>query len=261
MVCRPPNSHNTHEVFLFQVYLVGHIAPGSNERHRGAYPPSHISYSDHHNKKYLKIVRRYASIIVGQFFGHLHSDTFRVIYGENGRPISWALLAPSITPKRNNDGPNNPGLRLYKFDKDTGQVFDYTQYYLDLSGAIANPNRNVEWSVEYNFSTYYSINDINAVNLHTLADKLTHHTPQENSIFSRYYRANSVRFNSGTAALAQCDSHCAHTHYCAITRVDYDEFHQCLQTAASALSASAATSAVAMRTIAKIVLVMWVIVR
>nr|CAI5846210.1 unnamed protein product [Callosobruchus analis] len=171
------------------VYLVGHIPPGSNERQRGAYPPSHISYSDHHNKRYLKIVRRYASIIVGQFFGHLHSDTFRVIYGENGltvgrllgalfqydhefldatavsfhnqryyvifrhyrngfgadskkarlkelgprftlrlkslqkgRPISWALLAPSVTPKRNNDGPNNPGLRLYKFDKDTGQV-------------------------------------------------------------------------------------------------------------------------------------------
>lgn len=39
-----------------------------------------------------------------------------------GRPISWAMIAPSITPKRNHMGPNNPGLRLYKFNKDTGQV-------------------------------------------------------------------------------------------------------------------------------------------
>lgn len=45
----------------------------------------------------------------------------------SGRPISWAMLAPSITPKRSNDGPNNPGLRLYKFDKNTGQV-SYNNY-------------------------------------------------------------------------------------------------------------------------------------
>lgn len=42
-----------------------------------------------------------------------------------GRPISWAMIAPSITPKRNHVGPNNPSLRLYKFNKDTGQVMKY----------------------------------------------------------------------------------------------------------------------------------------
>lgn len=34
------------------------------------------------------------------------------------------MLAPSVTPKRSTDGPNNPGIRLYKFDKHTGQVRD-----------------------------------------------------------------------------------------------------------------------------------------
>lgn len=42
------------------------------------YNSNHITYSDYHNKKYLKIVRKYADIIVGQFFGHLHADTARV---------------------------------------------------------------------------------------------------------------------------------------------------------------------------------------
>lgn len=61
------------------------MAPGSDERQRGVIPSKHIAYSDYHNKRYLQIVRKYASIIVGQFFGHLHSDTFRVIYAENGK--------------------------------------------------------------------------------------------------------------------------------------------------------------------------------
>lgn len=32
------------------------------------------------------------------------------------------MMAPALTPRRINGGANNPGLRLYKFDTDTGQV-------------------------------------------------------------------------------------------------------------------------------------------
>lgn len=53
----------------------------------------------------------------------------------------------------------------------------------------------------------------------------------------RYYRANSVRQNT-----QPCEGVCALNHYCAITRVDYHEFRQCLETAASALSSNAQTS-------------------
>lgn len=64
------------------------------------------------------------------------------------------------------------------------QVFDYTQYYMDLSRVNANSNQNAEWLVEYNFSTYYPVNEINAINLHILADRLTQNYPQE--IFDRF---------------------------------------------------------------------------
>ncbi|XP_066258235.1 acid sphingomyelinase-like phosphodiesterase 3b [Euwallacea similis] len=216
------------------VYLVGHIPPGSDERQKSTSTPVHAMYRDHHNKRYLAIVRKFHSIIVGQFFGHLHSDTFRVMYAENGRPISWAMLAPSITPKRSHDGPNNPGLRIYKFDKDSGQVFDYTQYYLDLTAA--NSNGKADWIVEYNFSTYYGINDITPANLHSLADKFTQETSTDNSVFNKYYKANSVRIHNRPSA--SCDDVCVHTHYCAITRVDYTEHAECLKIDASALSSS-----------------------
>lgn len=50
---------------------------------------------------------------------------------------------------------------------------------------------------------------------------------------NRYYRANSVRYPTRI-----CDNVCSLNHYCAITRIDYREYRQCLETAASALASS-----------------------
>lgn len=41
----------------------------------------------------------------------------------------------------------------------------------------------------------------------------------------RYHRANAVRYHSGSA----CPGLCMLNHYCAITRLDYDEFRICLE--------------------------------
>lgn len=32
------------------------------------------------------------------------------------------MIAPSVTPRKTTVGSNNPAMRLYKFDTDTGQV-------------------------------------------------------------------------------------------------------------------------------------------
>ena len=43
-----------------------------------------------------------------------------------GRPISWILLAPAVSPREpglaEGSGPNNPSIRLVKFDTNSGQV-------------------------------------------------------------------------------------------------------------------------------------------
>ncbi|CAH0552510.1 unnamed protein product [Brassicogethes aeneus] len=115
-------------------------------------------------------------------------------------------------------------------------VFDYTQYYLDLS-LVNLSKREPEWVIEYNFSSYYGINDITPITLHSLADKMTPNAPNNNPLFTRYFRANSVRTFNGPQNV--CDSYCAHGHFCAITRLDFLEFEQCLKAAASALASSA----------------------
>lgn len=37
------------------------------------------------NHRYLEFVRQYSDIIVGQFFGHQHSDTFRIFRDATGK--------------------------------------------------------------------------------------------------------------------------------------------------------------------------------
>ncbi|XP_058987813.1 uncharacterized protein LOC131806929 [Musca domestica] len=211
------------------VYIVGHIPPGSDERHIGLQQNGHTTFTESNNKRYLELVRKYSSIIQGQFFGHLHSDSFRIIYDDKGTPVSWMMISPSVTPRKMSVGSNNPAMRLYKFDTDSGQVLDYTQYYMDLQNAnlLGEPN----WVPEYNLTHYYALSDISAISLHNFVDRFT---SNDGSWFAKYYRANSVRYQTDP-----CDNMCMLNHYCAITRVDYKEFRQCLEKEQSALRSNA----------------------
>ncbi|XP_055623192.1 acid sphingomyelinase-like phosphodiesterase 3b [Toxorhynchites rutilus septentrionalis] len=214
------------------VYIVGHIPPGSDERHIGhTMPYGHTSFTEKNNLRYLRLVKKYSSIIQGQFFGHLHSDSFRVVYSDNGTPVSWMMIAPSISPRRMGLS-NNPAMRLYKFDTDTGQVLDYTQYYLDLQQA--NLIEEAVWQPEYNLTTYYyGLGEVSAMALHNLADRFNQ---PDDTQFMKYYRANSVRHTT-----QPCEGACLLNHYCAITRLDYRDFRNCLETAMALASKNSAT--------------------
>lgn len=66
------------------MYIIGHIPPGADERHIGQNVNGHTAFTDKNNLRYIRLVRKYSSIIQGQFFGHLHSDSFRIVY-DNGK--------------------------------------------------------------------------------------------------------------------------------------------------------------------------------
>ena len=81
---------------ILQVIIFGHSPPGKYERSfqvsKGASTSiDHNSnqWSQHwlqerFNHRYLEFVRKYSKLIVGQFFGHQHSDTFRIFRDEKG---------------------------------------------------------------------------------------------------------------------------------------------------------------------------------
>ncbi|XP_043478647.1 acid sphingomyelinase-like phosphodiesterase 3b [Leptopilina heterotoma] len=217
------------------VYIVGHSPPGVDEREHGA-----GGLKEKHNTRYLQLVRQYADIIRGQFFGHWHSDTFRVIYSDTGSPVSWIMMAPSITPYRAG-GPNNPGLRLYQFEKKSGQVIDYKQYYLNLPEA--NSIRSAYWNIEYSLLKHYELKEISALTLHDLADRFTQ---SNDNAFVRYYAANTVSLPREVEEIWGCggalNGGCALQHYCSVTRLDTDSYSNCVHSYAYALSSTSSPS-------------------
>jgi hypothetical protein len=83
------------------------MPPGVDERQNGGISPYHDVFQDRFNQRYLKLVRKYSDIIVGQFFGHLHSDTFRIVYSDTGKlsvrltPLTVFLQDPNDVTARN----------------------------------------------------------------------------------------------------------------------------------------------------------------
>ncbi|KAF0768809.1 acid sphingomyelinase-like phosphodiesterase 3a [Aphis craccivora] len=243
------------------VYLVSHMCPGANERDQDEAP----TFKDDYSANYLEMIRRFANIIVGQFCGHLHSDTFRIVYDHNKKPVSWMMVAPSLTPNKSPGVSNNPGLRLYKFNTNTGHIIDYTQYYIDLE---SSPNGDPDdWRIEYNLTHYYGLHEISPRSLHAIAEtfqdedsvqfdslkgkmsvfdrarptfellKPNYYTTTELNAtcgVHRYIEANSVR----QLKPKDCNLECRRAHYCAVTELDYSRFHSCVETAAEALSGS-----------------------
>ncbi|XP_034178974.2 cyclic GMP-AMP phosphodiesterase SMPDL3A [Osmia lignaria lignaria] len=218
------------------VYIVGHTPPGVADRENGA-----AAFSEKHNTRYLRLIRLYSDIIRGQFFGHWHSDTFRVVYSDTGLPVSWIMMAPSISP-RTTGGPNNPGLRLYKFETNTGQVLDYTQYYLNLPEA--NSKGEANWLVEYSMLEYYDLQEITAITLHDLADRFTQ---SDDYAFVRYYAANTVSLPREVEQIWGCggslNGACVLHHYCTVTRLNIESYNECYSSYAYALASTGPAAA------------------
>lgn len=67
-----------------QVYLVAHAGPGMEERPNAgsASAAGGGELSPLANSRILHTIRQYSDVIAGQFYGHRHADTFRIIYNE-----------------------------------------------------------------------------------------------------------------------------------------------------------------------------------
>ena len=40
-----------------------------------------------YNKKYLGLLAKYANVIAGQMYGHEHTDSFRILYDNEGKCV------------------------------------------------------------------------------------------------------------------------------------------------------------------------------
>ena len=61
---------------------MAHVTPGYMEIMR-----SWLWFYEEYNQKYIRILKKYHAVILGQFFGHHHTDTFRIVEDEVTRDV------------------------------------------------------------------------------------------------------------------------------------------------------------------------------
>ncbi|KAG8451190.1 hypothetical protein GDO86_003444 [Hymenochirus boettgeri] len=204
-----------------KVYIVGHIPPGFFEKKRDK-----SWFREDFNKRYIQIIKKYHKVIQGQFFGHHHTDSFRMFYSESGTPVNSMFIAPGVTPWKTTlpgveNGANNPGIRVVEYDRQNLQVLDMVTYYLNLTYANKASPR---WEKEYRLTEAFQVPDGSAQSMHNVLNKIAN----DPSYFKKYYEYNSVNYD-----LNVCKDVCRVDHICAIREVDFSKYDECVRTESS----------------------------
>ncbi|XP_062395282.1 acid sphingomyelinase-like phosphodiesterase 3b [Sardina pilchardus] len=200
-----------------KVYIVGHVPPGFFEKKRQT-----MWFRQNFNVRYLELIQKHHAVIMGQFFGHHHTDAFRMFYSPEGSPISAMFLSPGVTPWKTTlpgvvDGANNPGIRIFEYDTDSLLVKDVVTYYLNLTYANIAQAR---WEKEYRLTETFRVPDASPTSMNRILDRMA----QESCILQKYYDLNSVSYD-----LSTCNADCRIDHICAARAIDQTDYDKCLK--------------------------------
>ncbi|XP_054547154.1 acid sphingomyelinase-like phosphodiesterase 3b, partial [Talpa occidentalis] len=200
------------------VYIIGHVPPGFFEKTRNK-----AWFRESFNKEYLEVVRKHHRVIAGQFFGHHHTDSFRMFYDDAGAPISVMFLAPGVTPWKTTlpgvvNGANNPGIRVFQYDRATLGLQDMVTYFVNLSQA--NAQGTPRWELEYRVTEAYGVRDASPRSMQQALSRIS----SEQGALQRYYVYNSVSYD-----LQVCGEGCRAEHVCAMRAVAFPAYAACLR--------------------------------
>ena len=158
-----------------KVHIIGHVPPGSQD------------CLDTWSKVYHDILWRFESTNVGQFFGHKHSDSFKVFYADEDtnseRPIGVVYFSPSVTPYGGSG--MNLGYRMYDIDGtyngSTHITLDHSTYILNITDA--NLTNKPKWVLEYSAKEAYNMTSLLPKDWANLVETFI----KEDSLFQKYY--------------------------------------------------------------------------
>ncbi|XP_070394579.1 sphingomyelin phosphodiesterase-like [Dermacentor albipictus] len=117
-----------------KVHLIGHIPPGLPD------------CLDTWSAMFHRIVERFSSTVVGQFYGHTHYDEAIVYYSsvDRSRPFGLAFVAPSVTTYTF----LNPAYRIYEVDSESKLVTRHETYTMNVTEANQGDGEP-RWRLEY----------------------------------------------------------------------------------------------------------------
>ena len=87
-----------------------------------------------------------------------------------------------------------------------------------------------DWLIEYQATEAFNIPDVSPQSLHSLVQTFQ---DQNSKNFDKYYHYNSV-----SAGREHCDKDCKTAQICAITKIDFDDYNECLELFTKATSSA-----------------------
>ncbi|XP_076361284.1 sphingomyelin phosphodiesterase-like [Tachypleus tridentatus] len=155
-----------------KVHIIGHIPPGTG---------SCLQVWSHN---YYRIINRFESTVVAQFYGHTHSDEFEVFYDTETlkHPTNIAYIGPSVTTF----GSGNPAFRIYTVDGNyagsSRVVLDHETYFLNLTEA--NLFNQPTWRKTYSVKEHLEMKSLLPHDWNTLIQRFE----SNDTLFQRFYR-------------------------------------------------------------------------
>lgn len=210
-----------------KVFISGHVGPGYFSRARVGQSPS-VAYFEDINHRYQDLIAQYKDVVAGQFFGHQHSNGFVILSDKRGAPVSSMQLAGSVTPWGSSDAayrqvsvPVNPSVRLYAYQRSTGDLLNYDVYYLDLAkaNAAAASQKEPEWEHLYSSKHDFGQADLSTASVVELAHRIT----RSPDLLSRY-----ISLSSSLKDVGPCDTACRQAMLCAILASRKDSHTDCM---------------------------------
>jgi sphingomyelin phosphodiesterase len=142
-----------------KVFVIGHV------------PPGHGDCMSQWSRYFYEIVRRYASTISAQFFGHVHLDSFQIFYQDEemeSRPCSVAFITPSVTPHVN----LNPAFRIVEAAARSWRILDVATYMADIEEANSAAGAEPSWTLEYSVRELFRLKSCDASEMNALVSRL-----------------------------------------------------------------------------------------
>eukprot|EP01027_Heterolobosea_sp_BB2_P010741 GEZU01015729.1.p1 GENE.GEZU01015729.1~~GEZU01015729.1.p1 ORF type:complete len:348 (-),score=78.46 GEZU01015729.1:213-1256(-) len=185
-----------------KVYVLTHI-PASNNNYDNM-----ILWYEQYLDTFYSIISQYPDTIVTTFYGHLHNDEIRLAFNnETNKAYGFGMIAPAISPVFH----TNPGFREFSYDKNSFELLNYIQHYMDL---WESNNHGVPvWKQEYDFKRQYNENGVNTKAIFDLYQQM------EDSalVFSQYVAFMNSLYTQNR-----------YSYYCAISALTNDEYQACL---------------------------------
>ena len=184
-----------------KAYIIGHHPPADQSI---IVSTGHNLWSQGYQLRYENILSEFSDVVMGQMFGHVHTNEFRrtPYMPKEGAPL---MLQGAVAPGYCMD----PNFSVVKYDSKTKSPVDMSKYFGDVKEAFETKSTALVWKEEVkSVIEYFGMNSF--TNEEVL--KFTERALDDKDLWNMYWNF----FTKGRPQESDCTGDCTHQELCVI---------------------------------------------